>query len=88
MCALRHPQPDHDVGQDADPVGAERVREPLELAERFVDAVLDDPALAGEIPDGATLVMFDRHHSTPDRSKAEATDKMERAGQVVHRTTL
>ena len=88
MSALRHPQPDHHVGQGADPVGAERVRETLELAKRFVDAVFDDPALAEEIPDGATLVMFDRHHPSPDRSKAEAADKMERAGQVVHRMTL
>ena len=88
MCALRHLQPEHQVGQDADPVGAVRVRETWELAKRFVDAVFDDPALAGEMPDGATLVVFDRHHSTPNRSKAEAADKMERAGQVVHRMTL
>lgn len=63
----------------------ERVRETLELAKRFVDAVCADPGIVEEILDGPSLVLFDRHDPIPDPSKIAAADKMERAGQVVRR---
>lgn len=85
MSAQRSLQHDRFVPPEVDPASAERVRESLELAKRFVDAVFANPAMIEDIPDGATLVMFDSHDRRSDRSKAEAADKMERAGQIVHR---
>ena len=65
-----------------------RVTENLTLLARFMDEVFANPALAEEVPDGATLVLFDATAETLDRAKADAADAMERAGQTVYRRSV
>ena len=65
-----------------------RVTENIGLLRRFLGEVFDNPALAEEVPDGATLVLFDANAETLDRAKADAADAMERAGRTVYRRAV
>ena len=89
MSAPRSPLPtgnDHEYVEDD--AACARVTENIGLLRRFLGEVFANPALAEEVPDGATLVLFDAAAETPDRAKADAADAMERAGRTVYRRAV
>lgn len=87
MRSTQHPQ----TRQLPEPVSDSELAqatENLTLLNRFLAEVFANPALAEEVPDGATLVLFDATAETFDQAKADAADAWERAGQTVYRRAV
>ena len=72
---------------EPDPVPA-RVARNLALMQRFVALIEANPSLAGAIPEGASLVIFDADAPAPDDGKEQAAAALEAAGKVVWRVTV
>ena len=72
---------------EPDPVSA-RVARNLALMQRFVAMIEENPALAGAVPEGASLVLFDADAPVPDDGKEQAAAALEAAGKVVWRVTV
>ena len=72
---------------EPDPVPA-RVARNLALMQRFVALIEANPSLAGAIPEGASLVIFDADAPAPDDGKEQAAAALEATGKLVWRVTV
>ena len=72
---------------EPDPVPA-RVARNLALMQRFVAMIEANPSLAGAIPEGASLVLFDADAAAPDPAKEQAATELEASGRLVWRVTV
>lgn len=66
----------------------DRVARNLALMQRFAALVAANPQLAGTIPEGASLVLFDTADPVADPAKAQAAEQLEDAGKTVWRVSV
>lgn len=61
-----------------------RVVKTLDMAQRFLSDIFDDPRLLDAIPEGASVIFIPEDDAETAQRNLAAAERMRRAGKIVH----